>query len=101
MDKERITTESLVENNEALVKKYIDMEDVSLDDDILQQGAPHPVGTGSETGVEEQEVGDEMEEALYETDRTDEGEGGGPPDGLVKQRIGEVSIDRSAPVMQL
>ena len=83
---EKISTEALKENNEALVKKYIDMEDISSDEDTIQQGAPRVGGTDSEADVE---VRDEVEEALYHGDRID---AAGPPEGIVKQRIGEVSF---------
>ena len=78
MDKGKISTEALKENNEALVKKYIDMEDMSSDEDTIHQGVPRVVNAGSEADVEEEEVLDEVEEAI-------------PPEGIVKQRIGEVS----------
>ena len=55
MDKDNISTEALKENNEALVKKYVDMEDASSsDDDTLQQEITPLLGTGSEADGEEE-----------------------------------------------
>ena len=66
MDKDKISAEALKENNEALVKKYIDMEDASSsDDDTMQQEITPLLGTGSEADEETEEVGDEVEEGRH------------------------------------
>ena len=55
MDKDNISTEALKENNEALVKKYIDMEDASSsDDDTIEQEITPLLGMGSEADGEEE-----------------------------------------------
>ena len=87
MDKDNISTEALKENNEALVKKYIDMEDASSsDDDTMQQEITPLLGTGSEADEEEEEIGDEVEEGRH-GHRHQGGRKGSakPPDGVSSQ----------------
>ena len=66
LDSESITTEALAEANESLMKKYVDME--ASDEENVD--IPSSAGALQDAGESEME----------------------PPEGLVKQRVVEVSI---------